>query len=66
MQIDATRYKPLLQGKNDKRCREGLCFYCGNSKHKLPKCPTKPKGLKAQSATSMESRTLENKDVQSQ
>jgi hypothetical protein len=29
MQIDAARYKPLSQGENDKRRREGLCFYCG-------------------------------------
>jgi hypothetical protein len=66
MQIDATRYKPLSQGEKDIRHREGLCFYCGSSKHKLPKCPIKPKGLKARSATSMESGTLENGDVQSQ
>jgi hypothetical protein len=65
MQIDAARYKPLSQGENDRRCREGLCFYCGSSKHKLPECPIKPKGLKARSATSMESGTLENSAVRS-
>jgi hypothetical protein len=47
MQIDAARYKPLTQEENDQRRREGLCYYCGNSKHRLPKCPIKPKGLKA-------------------
>jgi hypothetical protein len=38
MQIDAARYKPLLQGENDRRRREGLCYYSGSSKHKLPEC----------------------------
>jgi hypothetical protein len=66
IQIDAARYKPLSQGKNDRRGREGLRFYCGSSKHKLLECPIKPKGLKARSATSMESGTLENRDVRSQ
>jgi hypothetical protein len=66
MQIDAARYKPLSQGENDRRRREGYCFYCGSSKHKLPECPIKPKELKARSATSMESGTLENGDVRSQ
>jgi hypothetical protein len=47
MQIDAARYKPLSQGEKDRRRREGLCFYCGSSKHKLLECPIKPKGLKA-------------------
>jgi hypothetical protein len=66
MQIDTAQYKPLSQGENDRRRREGLCFYCGSSKYKLLECPIKPKGLKARSATSMESRTLENGDVRSQ
>jgi hypothetical protein len=65
MQIDAARHKPLSQGKNDRRHREGLCFYCGSSKHKLPECPIKPKRLKARSATSMETGTLENGEVRS-
>jgi hypothetical protein len=26
MRIDATQYKPLLQGKNDRCCWEGLCI----------------------------------------
>jgi hypothetical protein len=64
MQIDATQYKSLSQEEKDRRRREGLYFYCGSSKHKLPKCPIKPKKLKARSATSMENGTLENKDFQ--
>jgi hypothetical protein len=43
MQIDAARYKPLSQGKKDRHRQEGLCFYCGSSKHKLLECPIKPK-----------------------
>jgi hypothetical protein len=39
--------EPLLQDEKDKHCREGLCYYCGSSKYKLPECPIKPKGLKA-------------------
>jgi hypothetical protein len=66
IQIDTTRHNPLSQGEKHQCCREGLCFYCGSSKHKLPECPIKPKGLKARSATSMESGTLENGDVRSQ
>jgi hypothetical protein len=66
MQIDAAQYKPLSQGKKDKSHQEGLCFYCGTSKHKLLECPIKPKGLKARSATSIESGILENGDVRSQ
>jgi hypothetical protein len=60
MQIDAIRYKPLIQGEKDQRRREGLCYYCGKSKYRLPECPIKLKGLKARGATSMESETLEN------
>ena len=63
MQIDAARYKPLSQRGNDRRRQEGLCFYCGSSKHRLPECLFKPKGLKARSTTSMESETLKNGDV---
>jgi hypothetical protein len=63
MQIDAAQYKPLLQGEIDQRRRDELCYYCGSSKHRLSKCPIKPKGLKAQSATSIESGTLENGDA---
>jgi hypothetical protein len=37
MQIDAAQYKPLSQGKNDRRCRKGLCNNCSNSKHWQPK-----------------------------
>jgi hypothetical protein len=66
MQIDATRYKPLSQGEKDRCRREGLCYYCGSSKHRLPKCPIKPKGLKARGATSMDNGTVENGDVRSQ
>jgi hypothetical protein len=66
MQIDAVRYKPITQRENDQRRREGLCYYCGSSKHMLPKCPIKPKGLRARSATSIESGTLENGNVRSQ
>ena len=43
-----------------------VMLLCGSSKHKLPECLIKPKGLKARGATSMESETLENKDVWSQ
>jgi hypothetical protein len=39
MQIDVARYKPLSQGKRDRYRHEELCFYCGNSKHKLLECP---------------------------
>ena len=42
MQIDAARYKPLLQGEKDQRHQEGLCFYCSKSKHKLLECLIKP------------------------
>jgi hypothetical protein len=66
MQIDAARYKPLSQGEKDRRHREGLYYYHGSSKHRLPECPIKPKGLKARGATSMENGTLENGDVWSQ
>jgi hypothetical protein len=55
MQIDAAQYKPLSQEEKDRHCLEGLCFYCGSSKHKLPECLIKLKGLKARSATSLES-----------
>ena len=57
------RYKPLSQGEEDRCRQEGLCFYCGSSKYKLPECPIKPNGLKARSAISMENGTLENRDV---
>ena len=65
MQIDAIRYKPLIQSKNDQRRKEGLCYYCGKSKYRLPECLIKPKELKARGATSMESEILENWDVRS-
>jgi hypothetical protein len=65
MQIDAARYKPLSQWEKDRHRREGLCYYCGSSKHKLLECPIKPKELKAPSTTSMESGTLKNGDVRS-
>ena len=45
MQIDAAQYKPLSQRKNDRRRQEGLCFYCGSSKHNLLECPIKPNGI---------------------
>jgi hypothetical protein len=63
MQIDAARYKPLSQREKNRRHREGLCFYCGSSIHKLLEWSIKPKGLKARSTTSLESGTLENRDV---
>ena len=63
MQIDAARYKPLSQNKNDKHCRERLCYYCGSLKYKLLESPIKPKGLKAQTTTSIENITLKNRDV---
>jgi hypothetical protein len=66
MQIDAARYKPLSQEENDRRRRERLCYYCGNSKHRLLECAIKPKDLKARGTTSMENGTLENGDVRSQ
>jgi hypothetical protein len=59
MQIDVTRYKPLSQGEKDRRCREGLCYYYGNSKHRLPECPITPKGLKAKVQTQWNSRKRE-------
>jgi hypothetical protein len=35
MQIDTAQCKSLSQGENDRCCREGLCFYCGSSKHSV-------------------------------
>ena len=66
MHIDATQYKPLSQGKKDRHCQEELCYYCGNSKHRLSECSIKPKRLKAQNTTSMESGILESRDVRLQ
>jgi hypothetical protein len=46
-QIDTARYKSLSQAEKDRRCQEGLFYYCGSSRHRLPESPIKPKGLKA-------------------
>jgi hypothetical protein len=62
----SVRYRPRDNPGKDRRRQVGLCFYFGSSKHKLLECPIKPKGLKAQSATSMESGTLKNRDVLSE
>ena len=63
LQIDVAQYKPLSQRKNDRRCREGYAIIVDL---KILECLIRPKGLKAQSATSIESRILENGDVRSQ
>jgi hypothetical protein len=46
IQIDAARYKPFSQGEKYQCRRKGLCYYCGNSNHKLLKYPIKPKRLR--------------------
>lgn len=47
MEIDATRISrqrgPLSQAEKDRRRREGLCLYCGNSGHVANDCPNKGK-----------------------
>lgn len=39
MEVDAMRRGPLTQQEKDRRRREGLCLYCGQSGHMISKCP---------------------------
>jgi hypothetical protein len=51
MELDISHY---CKEKKIGDHREGLCYYCGSSKHRLLECPIKLKGLKAQGVTSIE------------
>lgn len=33
----------LRSEESERRCRQGLCLYCGNNKHQLQSCPELPK-----------------------
>ena len=39
MQIDATRFKPLMEQEKKRRREENLCLYCGQPGHRASNCP---------------------------
>ena len=66
MQIDAIRFKPLTEQEKNRRRQEGLCLYCGESKHTAQHCPKKRRNHKMRSMNIKDDIMSENESVQLQ
>jgi len=64
MQIDATKFKPLIEAKKLHRQANNMCLYCGNPGHITHQCPQKLVKLQVQAVETPQE--LENKNIQSQ
>lgn len=47
MEIDAVKRGPVSAEEKARRKREGLCFYCGQGKHRIDECPNMSAKAKA-------------------
>lgn len=47
MEIDAVKRGPITADEKARRRREGLCFYCGQGKHRIEDCPNMSAKAKA-------------------
>jgi hypothetical protein len=64
MQINAIKFKPLIEAKKLRRRTNNLCLYCGNLGHVTRQCPQKLVKLQVQVVETPQE--LENKNIQSQ
>ncbi len=64
MQIDAAKFKPLIEAENLRRRTNNLCLYYGNLGHITHQCPQKFVKLQIQALETPQE--LENKNIQSQ
>jgi hypothetical protein len=63
MQIDAAKFKPLIEAEKLRQRTNNLCFYCGNLGHIARQCPQKLVKLQVQAMETPQ--VLENKNIQS-
>jgi hypothetical protein len=64
MQIDAAKFKPLIEAEKLRRRINNLCVYYGNPGHIVCQCPQKLVKLQVQVVETPQE--LENKNIQSQ
>jgi hypothetical protein len=64
MQIDAAKFKPLIEAEKLYRRTNNLCLYCGSPGHIARQCPQKLVKLQVQAMETPQE--LENKNIQSQ
>ena len=48
MEVDAIKHTKVTPEERDRRKREGLCYYCGQGKHRMMDCPNMSAERKAE------------------
>ncbi|KAL7280853.1 hypothetical protein ACG7TL_005797 [Trametes sanguinea] len=46
MEVDAIKHGKLTAAERERRRKEGLCFYCGQGKHRISECPNMSEAAK--------------------
>lgn len=46
MEVNAIKHGKLTAAEQERRCKKGLCFYCGQGKHHISDCPNMSEAAK--------------------
>ena len=61
MEVDAIKHSKVTPEERERRKREGLCFYCGQGKHRMSECPNMSAERKAEIKARLAARTTQGK-----